>query len=132
MAFELRKLKAIDIMPMVKILSKIGLKNIKETFSEDNLKTMIESINGETKEEKATYLGFSLIVDLVDIILANLPSCENEIYSFLAGLSGKTADEIKDLGLGEFTEMIVAVVQKEEFTDFFKAVSKLFNKTEVA
>lgn len=131
MAFELRELKATDIMPMVKILSKIGLKNIKESFSEENLKSMISSISGENPEEKATYLGFSLIVDLVDIILMNLPSCENEIYSFLAGLSGKTSAEIKDLGLGEFTEMIIAVIQKEEFKDFFKAVSKSFNKTEV-
>lgn len=131
MSFELRELKATDIMPMVKILSKIGLKNIKESFSEENLKAMISSINGETNEEKATYLGFSLIVDIVDIILENLPSCENEIYSFLAGLSGKTVDEIKDLGLGEFTTMIIEVIQKEEFKDFFKAVSKSFNKTEV-
>ena len=58
--------------------------------------------------------------------MKNLPKCEKEIYSFLAGLSGMTAKEIADLDMVTFTEIVIAVVRKEEFQDFFKVVSGLF------
>ena len=37
-----------------------------------------------------------------------------------------TVKEIGNLDMVTFTEMIVAVVQKQEFKDFFRVVSKLF------
>lgn len=71
-------------------------------------------------------LGVSVVMEVVSIIMKNLPSCKNEIYTFLSGLSGMTVKEIGNLDMVTFTEMIVAVVQKQEFKDFFKVVSKLF------
>ena len=35
-------------------------------------------------------------------------------------------EEVKDLDLAVFTEMIIDFVQKDDFKDFFKVVSKLF------
>ena len=70
--------------------------------------------------------GVSVVMEVVSIIMKNLPSCKNEIYTFLSGLSGMTVKEIGNLDMVTFTEMIVAVVQKQEFKDFFKVVSKLF------
>lgn len=71
-------------------------------------------------------VGVSVVMEVVSIIMKNLPSCKNEIYTFLSGLSGMTVKEIGNLDMVTFTEMIVAVVQKQEFKDFFKVVSKLF------
>ena len=48
-----------------------------------------------------------------------------ELYQFLAGLSGMTEKEIAALPLGTFTQMIVDVFKKEEFSDFFQVVSGL-------
>jgi len=48
-----------------------------------------------------------------------------KLYQFLAGLSGMTEKEIAALPLGTFTQMIVDVFKKEEFSDFFQVVSGL-------
>ena len=126
--FELRELKSADLFPMFGVLSKIGFKELKDSLSVDTIKTMVDSVNGkaEDSDTQTTILGFGIIMEVVEVIMKNLPKCEKEIYSFLAGLSGMTAKEIADLDMVTFTEMVIAVIQKDEFKDFFRVVSGLF------
>lgn len=126
--FELRELKSADLFPMFGILSKIGFKDLKDSLSVDTIKTMIDSVNGkaEDSDTQTTILGFGIIMEVVEVIMKNLPKCEKEIYSFLAGVSGMTAKEIADLDMVTFTEILIAVIQKDEFKDFFRVVSGLF------
>ena len=127
--FELRELKSADLFPMFAILSKIGFKDLKESLSVDMIRDLVEAVKSEEEEEdetKTTAVGFSIIMEVVEVILKNLPNCEKEIYNFLAGVSGMSAKEIAELPMVTFTEMIIAVIQKDEFKDFFKVVSGLF------
>lgn len=129
--FELRKLKSDDMFLMFSILSKIGFNDIKQTFTPDKLKEILFVFKQENEEKEdiidmGTALGFGVVMDVSEIIFRNLPSCKTEIYSFLASLSGMTAEQIADLDMVTFTEMVIAVVQKEDFKDFFKVVAKLF------
>lgn len=125
--FELRELRSADLFPMFAILSKIGFKDLKDSLSADTISGLLESVKSEESEDtKVTALGFSIIMEVVEVIMKNLPHCEKEIYNFLAGLSGMTAKEIAELPMVTFTEMIIAVIQKDEFKDFFKVVSGLF------
>lgn len=127
MEFELRTLKSDDLFPMFGILSKIGFKDLKEIITPDKIKDMKSMISqNDENTDATTMLGVSVVMEVVSIIMKNLPSCKNEIYTFLSGLSGMTVKEIAELDMVTFTEMIVAVVQKKEFKDFFKVVSKLF------
>ena len=66
-------------------------------------------------------------MDLAQIVISNLPDCKKEIYMLLSQLSGKTEKEISNLDMVVFTQMIVALLKKEEFKDFIKVVSTLFN-----
>lgn len=136
--FELRELKSSDIFPMFKIMGKIGFKDLKDKLTPEKVKELTsmfkqnESADAEGAEpadtdEQMMYIGFNIIFEVVEVIMNNLPSCEQEIYSFLAGLSGMKVKEVANLPLATFTEMIVEVLKKEEFKDFFKAVSRLFN-----
>lgn len=127
MTFELRNLKADDMFLMFSILSKIGFNDLKETLTPEKMKEFTSAFKkGENGEDLSTFLGFNIMFSAVEIIMKNLPSCKNEIYSLLASLSGMTAKTIADLDMVTFTEMVIAVVRKEEFKDFFKAVAKLF------
>ena len=128
MEFELRKLKADDMFPMFTILSKIGFSDLKEILTPEKVKEMTSAFNQEEgSEDLSTFLGFNIIFTAVEIIMKNLPSCKKEIYSLLSSLSGLTATAIADLDMVTFTEMVIAVVRKDEFKDFFKVVAKLFN-----
>lgn len=130
MEFELRTLKSDDLFPMFGILSKIGFKDLKEIITPEKIKDMKSMISqGDEADENSDttmILGASVVMEIVSIIMKNLPSCKDEIYKFLSGVSGMTVKEIGNLDMVTFTEMIVAVVQKQEFKDFFKVVSKLF------
>ena len=135
--FELRELKSSDIFPMFKIMGKIGFKDLKDKMTPEKVKELTsmfkqnendtEQKEGSDAEEQMMYIGFNVIFEVVEIIMNNLPSCEQDIYAFLACLSGMKTKEVANLPLATFTEMIVEVLKKEEFKDFFKAVSRLFN-----
>ena len=119
----LRKLEAKDIAPMASILSKIGMKEIKNCFNPDDLQ---ELASGKNAEDAAAAVGFTVIFDIAGVIFCNYEKCQDDIFRFIAGLSGKSKEEIAKLPLDAFFELIIEIVQKEEFKDFFKVVSKLF------
>ena len=115
--FELRTLEAKDIAPVASILSKIGMKEIKDCFSADDLKGMTDD---------AATVGVTVMFNIAGVILSNYEKAQTDIFKFLASLSGMDLKDIEKLPLDTFTEMVIAVVQKEEFKSFFSVVSKLF------
>lgn len=132
--YVLRDLKSEDMFPMFKILSKIGFKEFKTCFDNDSIKALIaDAKTGDPdagrskKDELVASVGISVMIDMAGIVLENIPKCKTEIYVFLSGLSGMTKEEIADLDMVVFAEMIVDVFKKDQFKDFFKVVSKLFN-----
>lgn len=137
--YKLRELCAEDIFPMLTILKKIGIKEFKECFSKETLEGVVESFmkgaNGENKEGENSgdntlvAVGLSIlpsVLDVVDVLLNNIPKCEADFYKFLSNISNLSVDEIKKLKMADFIGMIVDVVKKEEFKDFIKVVSELF------
>ena len=123
--YTLRKLEAKDIAPMASILSKIGLKEVKNCFSPDDMKAIA---GGEGGIEAVGAVGVSVAFEIAGVILSNYERCQNDVFSFLASLSGMDIKQIESLPLDTFTEMVFDVVKKEEFKDFMKVVSKLFKQ----
>lgn len=121
--YTLRKLEAKDIAPMASILSKIGLKEVKNCFSPDDMKAIA---GGDGSIEAVGAVGVSVAFEIAGVILSNYERCQNDVFSFLASLSGMDIKQIESLPLGTFAEMVIDVVKKEEFKDFMKVVSKLF------
>ena len=114
--YELRKLEAKDIAPMASIINKIGWKEFKSSFQSVDVKNAGD----------ITALGMTVAFDIVGILLTNYEKCQADVFSFLSSLSGMKVKQIESLSPAEFAEMVISVVQKEEFTDFFMVVSKLF------
>ena len=84
-----------------------------------------ESSDNAMADVLTKQIGIKVIMKLVGLLLKNLGKIKIELYQFLAGLSGMTEKEIAALPLGTFTQMIVDVFKKEEFSDFFQVVSGL-------
>ena len=122
MKFELRTLNATDIFPMSTIISKVGINEFKKCFESDEIKKLIK---GQGKGNE-TAVGIAVALDIGGVILGNLHKCENDIYTFLRRIANVDVKEIKALSMGEFAELIIEVVKKPEFKDFFSVVSKLF------
>lgn len=126
--YTLRSLQGADIFPMSAIIKKIGVKEFKNAFQDEEIKDLVKSINsGEiSKDAAANQAGMTVILNIVDVVLGNLPRAEKDIYKFLASLSGMKPDEVAALPMATFTAMVIDVIQKDEFKDFIKVVSRLF------
>lgn len=127
--YTLRALAAKDVFPMVKIISKIGINEFTKAFESDEVKQLITAVTSEEdagNNDKLTVVGISVALDVANTVLVHLGSCEQEIYTFLAGVSGMTKQEIEELPMNTFFEMIVDVFKKAEFKNFIGVVSKFF------
>ena len=133
--YELRSLTADDIFPMVQILSKVGLKEIKNCFDGEDVKKAIKAmasgknseINVETVENSeinVEKVGIAVALDIASVIAENLPKCKDQIYQLLSQLSGMDKKQIAALPMATFIEMIIDVITQDGFKDFFQVVSK--------
>lgn len=133
--YELRGLMADDMFIMFSIISKIGIKEFKACFESDDVKAAVLNMakkadeNGDAEADEGAdvvSVGISVALDIASILLANIGKCKNDIYALLASLSGMKAGDIAKLPAKTFTSMVIDLVKKEEFADFFQDAVKLF------
>ena len=124
--YVFRKLSAVDVFPMFKIIGAIGINEFTACFEKDGIKNMIASFTGESGEDMSSIVGISVILEIANVIIGNLPKCESEIYQILSQTSNLSVAQVKKLDMAVFFEMVIDFVKKEEFKDFIKVVSKLF------
>ena len=124
--YTFRKLSSVDVFPMFKIIGAIGINEFTACFEKDGVKNMIASVTGKSGDDAASIVGISVILEIVNVIIGNLPKCENEIYQILSQTSNLTVKQVKELDMAVFFEMVIDFIKKEEFKDFIKVVSKLF------
>lgn len=121
---ELRKLVSRDIFPMCGILKKIGIKELKGAINGAN----IIELASDSKKVNPETITIDIILDIAGIIIGNLPQCEKELYAFLESIivvEDETAKknlrkDLENMPIDEFAQLIIDVISKEEFKDFFK------------
>lgn len=123
--YTLKRLQSKDVFPMLRILSKIGMSELKECFSSHAVTEAISRATESGKDIDLSAVGVNVAVDIASVIVTNIPKCEQDIYAFLSQLSGMHVQDIADLDAVVFFEMIVDVIKKPEFRDFMKVVSGL-------
>lgn len=125
--YKFRRLAAEDVFPMFKILNKIGIKEVKTFIEGDGFKDVLKGFSGDASNEKdVEKLGLSIFIEIADLLLRNLPKCEDDMFNLLSATSNLTVEQVRQLDLATFAEMVIEFVKKEEFGDFIKVVSKLF------
>lgn len=120
--YTFRKFTSIDVFPMFKVLGKIGLNEFTKCFENESIKDIISKNNNSS----ADVVGLSVFLEAANVILGNLPKCEQEIYQILSQTSNLSVEQIKDLEMAVFFEMVVDFIKKDDFKDFFKVVSRSF------
>lgn len=121
MQYTLRILKAKDLFLVTKIIDKIGYKEFKNALKGNDV---LNAIKKDSKNLEK--IGLEVVLEISGIIISNFDKCENELYALLSNLSGVDANEIKELDLADFTEMVVEVLKEPKNRDFIKVASKLF------
>ena len=118
MEFQLRELQATDLFSMVKILNGVGFKNIKNSINVNEIKDL--------KDKATEYeIGVKVVMSVLEVVLENLPSVENDVYKFAGSVAGMSANDVAKMKMGDFVELLISIAKKEEFKDFFNRASKL-------
>lgn len=123
--YELRTLEAKDIFPMINLIKAFGIDNFKKCFSSINAKEVADENGNVNMDQLTALVGLNIVFDILSVVIGNLGKCEKDMYKFLESVSNLKVDEIKKLPMDEFAQMIIDVLQKEEFVGFFKVVLKL-------
>ena len=102
----MRTLLAKDIAPFTKILAKMELK--------ESIKGMFANANKDRGQ---------MISELIWGIVENYYKAEQDFFVFIADLEGKTTDEISNLLLNEFIDLIKELFSEKNLP-FFKLAVK--------
>ena len=121
--YELRGLQAKDLFLLTRVVSALGINKIAEVF---NSKINIGAIAGEdvTNEDAVREIGYGTIIELVGIVIDNLPNCQDDLFKFLSAISNLSEKQVEELPLGDFVNMVSDVIKKQEFRDFFTQAAR--------
>ena len=125
MEYTMRNLQATDIFSVVKILNGIGLKNVKEAIDFEEINKIRKGMTEENADVISSQVGLNVVMSLATVIIENLPKVENDLYNFIGSVIDVKAKDVAKMDMGEFMDVIITIIQKEEFKDFFKRASKL-------
>ena len=125
MEYEMRNLQASDIFSVVKILNGIGLNNVKEAIDFEEINNIRKGMTEGNADVITSQVGLKVVMSLATVILENLPKVENDLYTFVGSVIGVKAKDVAKMDMGEFMDVLITIIQKEEFKDFFKRASQL-------
>jgi hypothetical protein len=115
---------------VTRILSKVGVKEFKGIFENEDtkavIKDMVEKNNGELHASDLASIGIGASIDVAATVLEHMEDCEKDVYKLLSRLSGLSEAEIAELPMAEFGKMVMSVIKHEGFRDFFTAVMSQF------
>ena len=125
MEYEMRNLQASDIFSVVKILNGIGLNNVKEAINLDEINNLRKGMTEDNADVITSQVGINVVMSIATIILENLPNVESDLYNFIGSVIDMKAKDVAKMDMGDFMDLLITIIQKEEFKDFFKRASKL-------
>ena len=125
MEHNMRNLQATDIFSVVKILNGIGLKNIKESIDFEEINKIRKGMTEDNADAVTSQVGVNVVMSIATVILENLPNVESDLYNFIGSVIDMKAKDVAKMNMGEFMDLLITIIQKEEFKDFFKRASKL-------
>lgn len=128
MDYTIRKPKATDIPVVCKIIKGIGLKNIANCFSNDDIKVIRESMAGkEVSDELLNKAGLMIMLSIGDLIFDKMEVIQSDLFNFISKLTGLQVKKVEDLPITDFAKIVMVIIKEPDFVDFIKVVLKSLN-----
>lgn len=143
--YTLRKLQARDLVPFAKIIGKIGIEDIFSCYADDDFTELLIKLKkrreltremqdtgsadpyGEEKRAKDTdtfVVGAAAVTRVANKILLNMECCMEDVFSFLGGLSGLSKEEVGELDMEIFLQMLIDIFTQNDLVNFIRAAKK--------
>ena len=116
--YKIRSLIGKDIFKISKFIKKLGVNRLKEIFEDSQaLKTINIAMSGGENQDIAEVGKLGVI--LIDLIIDCLCDIEEELNKLFESVSNLGKDEISELPLEEYVNMIKDLFMQKTFMDFF-------------
>lgn len=137
MTLTMRELKGDDIFILLGIVGKLDIKdefiklfenNVEETSKVvpmDHQKKQPTKAEQERLDREAQRRGMEAMAGLLQKTLLNAGKIKPEINALLVDLTGEELKVIQNLGLKEYTGLIIGFFKKPELKDFFTSIASL-------
>ncbi|MDC0826990.1 MAG: hypothetical protein ACLSXK_09355 [Lactococcus petauri] len=113
---EMRELRGDDLFTLLGIFAKLEI--------QDDIVEMFKGVDtNDLNSEAIEARGMSLMSTLISKLLKNISVVKVELNGFLGELTGKTAEEIGQLGLATYAKLVKDFATKPELKDFFQSLS---------
>lgn len=140
--YTLRKLQARDLIPAAKIIGKLGLEEIVSSYADEDFTELLVKLKKRrelTEEASETKLGADseqgqdtdffivgamAITRVANMILLNLERCMEDVFAFLGGLSGLSKEEVGELDMDIFLQMLIDIFTQNNLVNFIRAAKK--------
>lgn len=129
MAYELRNPQASDLFVVSKIIKVVGIKNIANCFKSEEIdafKAKIADGNTPATEAEVAEAGTIIMTSIGELVFDKLDIVQEDVFKFMANLSGLTVDEVKSMDIVEFAEMFMEIIKNPKFADFIEVVLRSF------
>ena len=80
--------------------------------------------DSEEKNTEAIVLGAAVATRIANKILMKLDCCMDEVFAFLGSLSGLSKEEVSQLELDVFLQMIMDIIAENNMVNFIRAAKK--------
>lgn len=120
MEYEVKKITAKHIRPMTQLIKAFGVKEFKKAFMNDDITKLAQ---GGANEE---FIGFTIALTIFELVINNYENCEAEFFAFLESVTNLDTNQLEEIPLGDFANLLVDIFTAKDFSDFFSGVSKLF------
>lgn len=112
--YTLRKLNDGDLIPLLSLFRKLGLKEFKDVI--------LKAANGGN----AAAIGIEATLNIGDVVISRLEGDAGEaVYDFYSSLCGIPVSEMKQMEFGTLPLMIYDSFAEVKNTSFFKVLAKL-------
>ena len=146
-AFVLHNLKSTDLWQLVRILRRLNIRELAHVVDEKTMKASRFEVPMELTadgvkplpreqwtaaqikaEEAAKAANDEIMWAGIGYLVDHIGSCEEDVAKLLAMGTGTTVDDIRAMDAGDYLQLIVQYVTRENFTDFFTQARALLDK----
>jgi hypothetical protein len=106
------------LFPFLKLMKALNIKEELKSLMKNKIDVtdLEDAAQSEALQERG--------IELVFMLMEKMPSAEREIKSFLALYSDKSLEEIEELPVEEFIDLIKQFFAETQFKSFFKQAAK--------
>jgi len=124
--YVFRALNGGDISPMLKIIKKLGLKDVGAVFMQHGLMESKHPTSGGKKQDgdQVEQIGAAVAFELAELIIDALDRVQGDLNTLMASCSNLSVEQINALPLDGYVGMVSDFITKPEMSDCFKAVAK--------